>query len=64
MAKQDAPMQIYPQKCYDCKRELPSGEEAVASLDYPLAFCVPCRGGQMAKNRRLIKAVVKDESSG
>ena len=58
------PMQVHPQKCYDCGKDLPNGQEAVASLDYPLVFCVQCRGAQMQRNRRLCKAIVKTEVEG
>lgn len=55
---------IHPQRCYDCGRHLQNGEEAIASMDLPLAFCVGCRGNSQEKHPRLCKAVVKEESSG
>lgn len=56
-------IQIHPQKCYDCGRQLAEGEEAIASMDLPLAFCVPCRQEAQKKNPRLCKAIVRGESA-
>lgn len=63
MTKPQKPIPIHPQKCYDCGREISEGDEAVASMDLPLAFCVPCRGAKEPTHPRLCKAVVKGESA-
>jgi hypothetical protein len=63
MTKPVTPIQVHPQKCYDCGRELQEGEQAIASMDLPLAFCVACRGKSEINHPRLCKAVVKGESS-
>lgn len=55
---------IHPQKCHDCDRQLVDGETAVASMDFPLAFCMECRGKAQETHPRLCRAIVKAESSG
>lgn len=55
---------IHPQKCYDCRKDLVDGQEAIASMDLPLAFCVECRGKSQETHPRLCKAIVKADSSG
>jgi hypothetical protein len=57
------PIAIHPQKCYDCGKELRDGEQAIASVTLPLAFCVPCKGKQEETHPRLVRAFVKGESS-
>jgi len=60
--KPSQPLPIHPQNCYDCGTALKEGDEAIASIDYPLAFCLACRGKKEGKHPRLCKAVVKKES--
>jgi len=64
VTKPQVAAQVHPQKCYDCAKELREGDPAIASMDFPLAFCVACRGKAEENHPRLCKAVVKGESSG
>jgi len=57
------PIRIHPQKCYQCGAPLNEGDEAIASMDFPLAFCVPCKGKSQENHPRLCKAVVRGESA-
>ncbi len=56
------PIEIFPQRCWTCGGELRHGDQAVAVVDKPIAFCVPCAGDK--KRPDLIQALVKDEGRG
>lgn len=58
--KDDKPIEIHPQRCYDCGALLKEGDPALASRNFPLAFCLKCR----KQNGEFAPAVVKSESSG
>lgn len=61
--KHPHPIAIHPQRCYDCGKELKDGDQAIAAMHLPLAFCIPCRGAQEESHLNLHKAFVKGESS-
>lgn len=50
-------MEIHPQRCYQCSTELREGDQALASKNFPLAFCLKCR----KKNGEFALAVVKGD---
>ncbi len=56
--KDKRPIEIHPQRCYECRAELKVGERALACVDFPVVFCRACR----EPNAKLQLAVVKEES--
>ena len=54
--KDGKPIEIHPQRCYDCGAPLKEGDPALASRRFPLAFCVNCRKG----GSEFVAAVVKE----
>lgn len=57
--KVDRPIEIHPQRCYDCGTALKEGEQALASRNFPLAFCLKCR----KESKEFMLVTVKSESS-
>lgn len=58
------PIEILPQRCWECRRELGPGDLALAAAAMPVAFCDAC--GTAIREKRpgaeLVRAVVvKDE---
>lgn len=58
--KDEKPIEIHPQRCYECGCKLKEGDPALASRSFPLAFCMKCR----KKNSDFVPAIVKSESEG
>lgn len=58
MSDKQKPIEIHPQRCYECGTELKVGDPAVASRKFPLAFCTKCR----KQSREFAPAVIKAES--
>ncbi len=53
--KDDKPIEIHPQRCYECKTELKEGDQALAARDFPLAFCTKCRKAGGALKPAVVK---------
>jgi len=60
MKDDDKPVEIHPQRCYECSIELKEGDDALASRNFPLAFCKRCR----KQSHEFLPAVVKSEVGG
>ena len=56
--KVEKPIEIHPQRCYECRAELKEGDQALASRTFPLVFCTKCR----KQNGEFAPAVVKGAS--
>jgi hypothetical protein len=55
------PIEIHPQLCYQCGGKLEHGDDAIAHMVNPIAWCIPCAGEKEKVRADLCRAIVRGE---